>query len=92
MLLCCVMLQRAAVLKDLLTVSEPNLLVNAIWALKALITYAIMQQMDVPYHAEILEAAEQLMMHPVQQIADLACTLEDQLSNCGGDMDSDEEY
>jgi hypothetical protein len=84
--------QRATLLKDLLSVTEPNLLVNTIWATKALITYAIMQQVDVPHRAEILEAAEGLMMHPVQQIADLACSLEDLLSSYDTGMDSDEEY
>lgn len=64
---------------------------NTIWALKSLITSAIMQQVEVPYRAVILEGAEALMMHPVQQIADLACSLEDLLSSYDIGMDSDED-
>ncbi len=79
-------------LKDLLTVTEPNLLVNTIWALKALVTHAIMHQAEIPYCGEIRDAVDSLVVHPVAQIADLACSLEDMLSSHADDMDSDEEY
>lgn len=74
-------------LKELLTVQEPNLLVNTIWALKALITYVIMHQAELPYKGEIRDHVDTLVAHPVPQISDLACSLDDLLSNCEDDDD-----
>lgn len=80
-----------SMLRDLLAVQEPNLIVNAIWALKAVANHCIMHQTAIPYLEETREQLDALVVHPVAQIADLACSLEDMLSSYADAMDSDEE-
>lgn len=76
---------------DLLNITEPNLLVNAICAMKSLFTYAIMHSIRIQRYGDIRDQVENLFSHPIQQIADLACSLEDLVSSYADNMEDEED-
>lgn len=82
--------QSAMLVMELLSTTEPNLLVNAICAMKAVFTYAIMHSIVIHRHADIRDHLDNLFVHPIQQIADLACSLEDMVSSYADTMEDDD--
>lgn len=76
---------------ELLSTTEPNLLVNAICAMKAVFTYAIMHSLAIHRHGEVRDSLDCLFVHPIQQIADLACSLEDMVSSYADTMEQDDD-
>lgn len=82
--------QSAVLVMELLTTPEPNLLVNAICAMKAVFTFAVMHSILIQRYGDIRDQLDNLLVHPIQQIADLACSLEDIVSNYADRMEDED--
>lgn len=79
-------------LLELLQIQDTNIISSALSAFGMIFADACLNVEPVPRWRDVKNAVESIMMSPVEQLANEACHLDDQIENYAEyQMDSDEE-